>query len=102
MGENPIDHTPTNEIFEIYTANSLDPAGERKVTDFESNNRENWIKETIEIILKIALKSPRPSPIESIFGAGPTKKSLLTTNSRRPIPTLLNSLNPFILNKLRY
>ncbi|MGJ8725050.1 MAG: DUF4139 domain-containing protein [Roseibacillus sp.] len=52
VGENRIDHTATNEDLKIYTGNAFDLVGERKITDFISNDRENWMKETIEVTLK--------------------------------------------------
>ena len=52
VGENTINHTPTNEDLKIYTGNAFDLIGERKVTDFLSNDRENWLKETIVVTLK--------------------------------------------------
>lgn len=52
VGENTIDHTPKNEELRVYTGNAFDLIGERKVADYEVNNREKWCKETIEITLK--------------------------------------------------
>ncbi|WP_411846717.1 hypothetical protein AAFN60_03905 [Roseibacillus persicicus] len=52
VGENRIDHTPSKEELKIYTGNAFDLVGERKVTDFQNNDRESWARETIEITLK--------------------------------------------------
>ena len=52
VGENTIDHTPTNEDLKVYTGNAFDLVGGRKVTDFLRNDRENWLKETIVVTLK--------------------------------------------------
>ena len=52
VGENTIRHTARNEDLKIFTGTAFDLLGERKVTDFEYNEREKWLKETIEITLK--------------------------------------------------
>ena len=52
VGENRIDHTPNNEEVKVYTGNAFDLVGERKVTDFESDNNARTMKETIEVTLK--------------------------------------------------
>lgn len=59
VGENRIDHTANNEDLKIYTGNAFDLVGERKVTDFESNEREKWVKETIQVTLKNRSKKPQ-------------------------------------------
>ena len=59
VGENRIDHTPNNEELKVYTGNAFDLVGERKVMDFESNERMNWMKETIEVTLKNRSKKPQ-------------------------------------------
>ncbi len=52
VGENNINHTPRNETIQVYTGNAFDLVGERKITNFLSNERQNWMRETIEITLK--------------------------------------------------
>lgn len=52
VGENNIDHTPRNEELSIYTGNAFDLVGERKITDFERKDRENWMRESIEVTVK--------------------------------------------------
>ncbi|MFZ9937876.1 MAG: DUF4139 domain-containing protein [Luteolibacter sp.] len=59
VGENNIDHTPANEELSIYTGNAFDLVGERKITDFQRRDRENWMSETIEVIVKNRSKEAR-------------------------------------------
>jgi hypothetical protein len=48
-GENVIDHTPRDETLRIYTGNAFDLTGERRRTDFKSDNRGQKLDETFEI-----------------------------------------------------
>lgn len=59
VGENNIDHTPRNEDLSIYTGNAFDLVGERKITDFQSKNRQEWIRESVEVIVKNRSKEPK-------------------------------------------
>jgi hypothetical protein len=59
VGENNIDHTPRNEDVSIYTGNAFDLVGERKIVNFELDDRAEWIKETIEITVKNRSKEPK-------------------------------------------
>ncbi len=59
VGENNIDHTPANEELSIYTGNAFDLIGERKITDFQRRERENWMSETIEVTVKNRSKEAR-------------------------------------------
>lgn len=59
VGENRIDHTPNNEILKVYTGNAFDLIGERKTIDFQRNDQQNWMKETIEVTLKNRSKNPQ-------------------------------------------
>jgi len=52
VGENNIDHTPRNEEVRIYTGNAFDLVGERKITDFKKGKRDDWMSETVEVIVK--------------------------------------------------
>lgn len=52
VGENYIDHTARNEELRLETGNAFDLIGVRKVVDFEVNEREKWIRESIEVIIK--------------------------------------------------
>jgi hypothetical protein len=49
VGENTIDHTPKDEVLRLYTGNAFDITGERKRTNFHSDNRQKWMDETFEI-----------------------------------------------------
>ncbi len=59
VGENNIDHTPRNENVSLYTGNAFDLVGERKITDFQRDDRAEWVKETIEITVKNRSKEPK-------------------------------------------
>lgn len=49
VGENSIDHTPKDETIRVYTGNAFDITGERKRTNFHSDNRQKWMDESFEI-----------------------------------------------------
>ncbi len=49
IGENTIDHTPKDETLRVYTGNTFDLVGERRQTDFHSNNNNTVVTETFEI-----------------------------------------------------
>lgn len=51
-GENEIDHTPRNETIRVKTGNSFDLVGERKPTDFKTDQSDKWMTETFEIKLR--------------------------------------------------
>lgn len=59
VGENNIDHTPRNEKVSVYTGNAFDLVGEREVSNFERNERADWMKETVEITVKNRSKEPK-------------------------------------------
>lgn len=59
VGENDIDHTPRNEEVSIYTGNAFDLIGERRITNFQRDERANWLKETIEVTVKNRSKEPK-------------------------------------------
>jgi len=59
VGENDIDHTPRNENVSIYTGNAFDLVGERKITNFQSDDRAEWMKETVEVTVKNRSKEPK-------------------------------------------
>ncbi len=59
VGENNIDHTPRNEEVSLYTGNAFDLVGERKITNFERDDRAQWMKETIEVTVKNRSKEPK-------------------------------------------
>ncbi|HSP42947.1 MAG TPA: hypothetical protein VLO11_08755, partial [Luteolibacter sp.] len=59
VGENNIDHTPANEELSIYTGNAFDLVGERRITDFQRRDRENWMRESVEVKVKNRSKEAR-------------------------------------------
>lgn len=59
VGENNIGHTPRNEQVSIYTGNAFDLVGERKIVNFERDDRAEWMKESIEITVKNRSKEPK-------------------------------------------
>jgi hypothetical protein len=59
VGENDIDHTPRNEEVSIHTGNAFDLVGERKIVNFERDDRAEWMKESIEITVKNRSKEPK-------------------------------------------
>lgn len=59
VGENDIDHTPRNEDLSVYTGNAFDLVGERKIVNFERDDRAEWMKESIEITVKNRSKEPK-------------------------------------------
>lgn len=57
-GENTIDHTPKDETVRIYTGNAFDLVGERRRTDWKSDNRAHFADESFEIKLRNHKKEP--------------------------------------------
>jgi len=49
VGENTIDHTPTDETVRVYTGNSFDLVGERRRTNYRISTDKKWIDESFEI-----------------------------------------------------
>jgi hypothetical protein len=52
IGENTIDHTPRGETLRLYTGNAFDLAGQRRSTDFKTDNARTYTDETLEITVK--------------------------------------------------
>ncbi|MFD2257762.1 DUF4139 domain-containing protein [Luteolibacter algae] len=59
VGENSIDHTPKNETVRVYTGNAFDLVGERKITDYQLNERQKWIRESVTLTLKNRSELPK-------------------------------------------
>jgi hypothetical protein len=57
-GEDTIDHTPRDETIRVFTGNSFDIVGERKRTNFKTDNSDRWLEETFEIKLRNRKKEP--------------------------------------------
>jgi hypothetical protein len=49
VGENNINHTPRNEELSLFTGNAFDLVGERKITNFQHDERTNLFRETVEV-----------------------------------------------------
>jgi len=58
IGENQIDHTPTDELVKIYTGDAFDLVADRKRTNFQVNTSERRADETFLITLRNRKKEP--------------------------------------------
>ena len=58
IGENMIDHTPSDETIRLYTGNVFDAVGERKRTNYRIERGQHWLDETFEITLRNHKKEP--------------------------------------------
>jgi len=52
VGENNIDHTPTDEVVRVYTGNAFDLVGERKRTSYQNDIQNRSASESFEIKLR--------------------------------------------------
>jgi hypothetical protein len=52
IGEDLIDHTPSNETVRLYTGNAFDLVGERQQTSFKVDTNNHWVDESFEIKLR--------------------------------------------------
>jgi hypothetical protein len=57
-GENQIDHTPKDETIRVYVGNSFDLVGERRRTNFKTDNANKWLDENFEIKVRNRKKEP--------------------------------------------
>lgn len=57
VGENTIDHTPKDEMIRVSTGSAFDIVGERKRTDYKTDNRAHTMDESFEIKLRNHKKS---------------------------------------------
>lgn len=57
-GENNLEHTPQGETVRLYTGDSFDLVGERKRTNFQTDNRNQVFDESFEITLRNRKKEP--------------------------------------------
>jgi hypothetical protein len=58
IGENTIDHTPKDETIRVYTGNAFDMVGERRRTNFRSDQMQAWVDESFEIKVRNHKKEP--------------------------------------------
>ncbi len=63
VGENNIDHTPQGEEVSVYTGNAFDLVGERKVVEFQVNEREQWVRETVEVTVTNRSEEPKETVV---------------------------------------
>ena len=59
-GENNLDHTAKNELVRLYTGDAFDIVGERKRTEFQGNNRQDWAEEAFEL----KVRNRKAEPVE--------------------------------------
>ena len=60
IGEDRIDHTPSDETVRLYTGNAFDVVGERRQTSFKLDERGHWAEETFEI----KVRNHKTEPVE--------------------------------------
>ena len=58
VGENQIDHTPKNELIRVFTGNSFDLVGQRRLVSQTENNSEHVATQTIEVKVRNRKKEP--------------------------------------------
>ncbi|MGH9523835.1 MAG: DUF4139 domain-containing protein [Terriglobales bacterium] len=58
IGENTIDHTPKDETIRVYTGNAFDMVGERRRTNFRSDQGQSTVDESFEIKVRNHKKEP--------------------------------------------
>jgi hypothetical protein len=58
-GENSIDHTPKDETIRAYTVNVFDMVGERRRTNFHSDQTQATVDESFEIKIRNHKQKPQ-------------------------------------------
>lgn len=58
IGEDAIDHTPSDETVRLYTGNAFDIVGERLQTDFQVDTSRDFVDESFEIKVRNHKKEP--------------------------------------------
>lgn len=58
VGEERIDHTPKDEQISLRVGNAFDIVGQRRQTAFRTEKHRNWIRESIEIVVRNHKKEP--------------------------------------------
>jgi hypothetical protein len=58
VGENQIDHTPKNEVIRVFTGNSFDLVGQRRLVSQTENSSEHVATQTIEVKVRNRKKEP--------------------------------------------
>ena len=58
IGEDSVDHTPKDEVLNLYMGNAFDIVGERKRKDFKCDYDKDWCEEVFEIELRNHKEEP--------------------------------------------
>jgi hypothetical protein len=80
VGENQIDHTPKNEVIRVFTGNSFDLVGQRRLVSQTENNSEHVATQTIEV--KVRNRKKEPAEIRVVEHANRGGNWTLTSQSQ--------------------
>jgi hypothetical protein len=80
VGENQIDHTPKNEVIRVFTGNSFDLVGQRRLVSQTENNSEHVATQTIEV--KVRNRKKEPAEIRVVEHANRGGNWTLTAQSQ--------------------
>ena len=90
IGENTIDHTPKDETIRVYSGNAFDLVGERRRTNFRSDQQQAFVDESFEITVRNHKKeSVDVTLVEHLYrGAGWDITSKSTKYSKKDSSTI--------------
>ena len=80
VGENQIDHTPKNEVIRVFTGNSFDLVGQRRLVSQTENSAERIATQTIEV--KVRNRKKEPAEIRVVEHANRGGNWTLTSQSQ--------------------
>jgi hypothetical protein len=80
VGENEIDHTPKNEVIRVFTGNSFDLVGQRRLVSQTENSSERVATQTIEV--KVRNRKKEPAEIRVVEHANRGGNWTLTAQSQ--------------------
>jgi len=80
VGENEIDHTPKNEVIRVFTGNSFDLVGQRRLVSQTENNSEHVATQTVEV--KVRNRKKEPAEIRVVEHANRGGNWTLTAQSQ--------------------
>ena len=80
VGENEIDHTPKNEVIRVFTGNSFDLVGQRRLVSQTENSSEHIATQTIEV--KVRNRKKEPAEIRVVEHANRGGNWTLTAQSQ--------------------
>ena len=80
VGENQSDHTPKNELIRVFTGNSFDLVGQRRLVSQTENNSEHVATQTIEV--KVRNRKKEPAEIRVVEHANRGGNWTLTAQSQ--------------------